>query len=173
MSPRLLIATGFVAVALAVTGGFMLLRDDMGELIGELPTGPDGRPLDERIVQRRRLEDRRAQARNLAPDDRDRAQDPVAAPDDDYGSGTIDRRAAAEGFAYAMGQLDAALEQRKRLEQSEWRELYRQANDAFSALSMHLDASEPGDREELEQAHQRLMSGLRRVRVHGRKFASY
>lgn len=174
MSPRLLVPWAAAAVCLAATGGYLLLRDDgLNEIVDELPTDAHGRPLDERTLARRRLDDRRAQAHNLGFADRDRAHDPAGVPDEDYGSGEVDRKAAMAGFEHAMTELEALAAERERLEQPQWRELYRTANDAFAALSMHLDASEPGDAEELENAHRRLKSALRRVRVHGRKFAPY
>ena len=56
-----------------------------------------------------------------------------------------------------------------RLDREQWEDLYRSANDAFSALSMHLDAKDPAERDELEQAYARLLEGLDRVKVRGNK----
>ena len=50
-----------------------------------------------------------------------------------------------------------------------WDELYRTANDAFSALSTQVDATDPAQLAALEEAHARLLEGLRRVRVRGNK----
>ena len=71
----------------------------------------------------------------------------------------------------AMAEVEAFAKSRERIHREEWDTMYRRANDAFAVLSIHLDANEPGDREELESAHRRLQEGLRRVRVRGKKFS--
>ncbi|MCX4241474.1 hypothetical protein [Paraliomyxa miuraensis] len=95
-----------------------------------------------------------------------RAEPVPSAP---YGSGQIDEATAREGFDYAMDRVDGIIESRRRLEQDEWQQLYRETNDAFAALSMMLDATNEAQAAELETAHGRLKKGLGKVRVRGRK----
>jgi hypothetical protein len=172
--------------AAAAVGGVLWWSQPHGD--GSEPSGPlvldeDGAPIDERSEHRRRRAELQAQARNMsfgARDD-DSDEDGVevstlrreagADGDAQLGDGSIDRPTAEAGFDHIMGVLEEIADDRERLAKSDWRELYRAANDAFSALSMHLDADNPADLERLEQAHRRLQDGLRRVRVRGRKFA--
>lgn len=88
-----------------------------------------------------------------------------------YGSGEIDITSARDGFDYAMGKVGTVGDSRRRVTVEEWDELYREANDAFAALSIVLDAKNEAELAELEEAHVRLKKGLKRVRVRGRKFA--
>lgn len=171
--------------AAAAVGGVLWWSQPQGD--GSEPVGPlvlddDGAPIDERTEHRRRRTELQAQARNMSFGARDGDDDDdhdvstlrrEAGADEaaQLGDGSIDRQSAEAGFDHIMGVLEDTAEDRERLAKSDWRELYRAANDAFSALSMHLDAEDPGDLERLEQAHRRLQDGLRRVRVRGRKFA--
>lgn len=137
------------------------------EIVDELPVDDQGRPLDERVVADNERRELQARARNMPS--RDRELDP--APGVAYGSGQIDRAAAEAGFDEVMSEVETFAKSRERIHREEWDTLYRSANDAFAALSIHLDANDPGDRDSLEQAHRRLQDGLRRVRVRGRKFS--
>jgi hypothetical protein len=85
---------------------------------------------------------------------------PEGVPEDD----------ARKGFDHIMRRVEALGQKRRRLTQDEWRQTYRAANDAFSALSIHLDARNEDERSELEEAYARLRSGLQSVRVKGDKF---
>lgn len=168
----------FAFVAAAAVGGVLWWSlpgpvadetDDDGPVVLD----EDGNPVDVREQHRRKRADQQAQARNLGFDERDRMSSELLA---EGGGGarldslTIDRRAAEEGFDHVMKVLEETASDRERLDKADWRELYRAANDAYSALSMHLDADDPEQRDELEAAHRRLQEGLRRVRVRGRKF---
>jgi hypothetical protein len=77
---------------------------------------------------------------------------------------------ARQGFEHIMKRVDALGSKRRRLTRDEWQQTYRAANDAFSALSIHLDARDDNQRAELEDAYARLKTGLERVRVKGDKF---
>jgi hypothetical protein len=103
-----------------------------------------------------------------APDGRTRDGSASAVP---YGSGEVDPVNAREGFSYAMSRVDAIVESRRRLSQDEWDTLYRETNDAFAALSMVVDPRDDLQLAELEAAHERLRTGLRKVRVDGKKLA--
>ena len=83
--------------------------------------------------------------------------------------GPVDAESAARGFEVAMTKVERTANRRTKLEREEWDELYRTANDAFAALSTQLDATDPAQLQELEEAHARLVEGLRRVRVRGNK----
>ena len=186
MKGRMLVLFGLGAAA--AVGGVLWWSQPHGD--GSEPSGPlvldeDGAPIDERSEHQRRRGELQAQARNMSFADRDAHGDEDEASagvstlrreagadgDAPLGDGSIDRQTAEAGFDHIMGVLEETAEDRERLAKSDWRELYRAANDAFSALSMHLDAEDPADLERLEQAHRRLQDGLRRVRVRGRKFA--
>lgn len=137
------------------------------EVVDELPVDAAGDPIDERELaarERRELKDR---ARNMSR----REDGPVETKHAPYGDGSIDRDAAETAFDEAMSEVETFAKSRERIHREEWDALYRSANDAFAALSVHLDASEPGDRDTLETAHKRLQEGLRRVRVRGKKFS--
>jgi hypothetical protein len=137
------------------------------ELTDALAVDDAGQPLDEREVAARERKALQARARNMS----DRDREVVDASTAKYGNGSIDRATATAGFDDAMAEVEAFAKSRERIHREEWDTLYRTANDAFAVLSIHLDANEPGDREELESAHRRLQEGLRRVRVRGKKFS--
>lgn len=88
-----------------------------------------------------------------------------------YGSGEIDETTARDGFEYAMGKVGTVIKSRRRLSMEEWDALYRETNDAFSALSIVLDGNDEAQMAELELAHKRLKLALKRVKVRGRKLA--
>lgn len=90
---------------------------------------------------------------------------PVLGPE---GVGEQDAR---QGFEHIMKRVEALGSKRRRLTQDEWRQTYRAANDAFAALSMHLDAHDSNQAAELEDAYHRLKTGLDGVRVRGDKFS--
>ena len=175
MRSRSLLVFGLVAAA--AVGG-VLWWSLPGPVADEEDDGPvvldeDGNPVDVREQHRRKRADQQAQARNLAFDERDRVSSELLAEGGggaQLGDLKIDRQAAEDGFDHVMKVLEETAADRERLDKADWRELYRAANDAYSALSMHLDANDPEQREQLEAAHRRLQEGLRRVRVRGRKF---
>ena len=98
--------------------------------------------------------------------EQDAANRTISDPD---AASPVDRESASRGFDVIMKKVERVASSRTKLEREEWDDLYRNANDAFSALSMHLDATDPAERTELEEAHARLLEGLRRVRVRGNK----
>lgn len=132
-----------------------------------LDVDEDGRPLDQREAAARERRELQARARNMASHEREPG-DAATVP---YGTGQIDRATAEAGFDDVMTEVETFAKSRERIHREEWDTLYRTANDAFAALSVHLDANEPSDRQSLEDAHRRLQEGLRRVRVRGRKFS--
>lgn len=179
---RWLKALGLVA-ALALVGyaGVLLLADPEADDVVEAAIA-DGRAGEEQRdaleASRERL---RRTARRLAmsPEGRldgDGGSDPEARSDGSasvvpYGSGEVDSSNAREGFSYAMSRVDEIVESRRRLSQDEWDALYRETNDAFTALSMVVDPRDDLQMAELEAAHVRLRTGLRKVRVAGQKLA--
>jgi hypothetical protein len=76
---------------------------------------------------------------------------------------------ARQGFEHIMKRVEALGRKRRRLSQDEWRQTYRAANDAFAALSNHLDGRDARQRAELEDAYARLKVGLESVKVRGQK----
>lgn len=82
-------------------------------------------------------------------------------------SGLQDARAS---FDAVIAEIELKAERPRALKQREWREYYRAANDAFSALSAQLDGKNPKQAKELEEAHTKLVTALSIVRVRGGKF---
>lgn len=81
-----------------------------------------------------------------------------------------DLQAARDGFAAVVSEIETMAERPRAIRQRKWREVYRTANDAFSALSAQLDAKDPKQAKELEAAHKQLVTSLSIVRVRGGKF---
>jgi hypothetical protein len=76
---------------------------------------------------------------------------------------------AREGFAHVMEELASVGERRRRISQEQWERHYREANDAFAALSARLRAGNEKERAELEKAHELLKERLGSLRVRGKK----
>ena len=180
---RLLRTLGIVVtVALVGYAAWLLLgNSDADEVVDSAiadAKDPDVRSIDRWAQERRREVDRRLALSPVSVEEPALAEPPsgaeaVSMPEGTapYGSGEIDAPTARQGFEYAMDQVDAIINARRRLSQDEWHALYRQTNDAFSALSIVLDATDEEQLAELEAAHQRLLKRLRRVKVRGRKFS--
>ncbi|MEM9454344.1 MAG: hypothetical protein AAGF11_09205 [Myxococcota bacterium] len=180
---RLLRTLGIVlTVALVGYAAWLLLVDtDADDVVDSAiadAKDPDVRSIDRWAQERRREVDRRL-ALSPASSEEPVASEPppesaaVSMPEGTapYGSGEIDAPTARQGFEHAMDRVDAVIDARRRISQDQWHVLYRETNDAFSALSIVLDASDEEQLAELEAAHQRLLKRLRRVRVRGRKFS--
>lgn len=155
------------ALVVGTAAWWWIADPGMHELSDDAELDADGRMVDEREAAASARRDLQARARNMSVRDR-QVDEPVSTP---YGSGQIDRETAVAGFDEIMGEVEAFAKSRERIHREEWDTMYRSANDAFSVLSNHLDAHDPGDRESLEDAHRRLQEGLRRVRVRGQKFS--
>jgi hypothetical protein len=166
LSQRTLLVGAALGLVLAGLSVWMVLdSDDVAEAVA----GPDAAPIDPHEDARRDRDERRNSARNLgnmSRRDDDEANPGAGAGDPGGAVGADDARA---GFELAMKKVERAGDRGKKLDKDEWDDLYRTANDAFSALSMHLDAKDPADAQALEEAHERLVSGLDRVRVRGNK----
>lgn len=177
---RIIRALGIVATVTLVGYAVVLLlvdsdADDVVE--GVLVDGLDAEAQSAEVDERR--ERLSAVARGLAEAPRSSSQPDtlsvevaVPAPAIAYGSGELDLGEVRTGFDYAMNRVEAIVKSRKRITLADWDVLYREANDAFSALSIVLDAEDEDQRAELEAAHVRLKQSLRRVRVRGRKFGA-
>lgn len=77
---------------------------------------------------------------------------------------TSESRLEAEAaFEVVMGKLEELADSGARASAGRRRRLYRAANDAFSALSDHLDASSARDLAILEEAHSRMKQMLAEV----------
>lgn len=74
-----------------------------------------------------------------------------------------DRREAETAFEVVMTKIEGLADKGNRLSKRGRKRLYRAANDAFAALSDHLDAQNPQDLAALEEAHVRLKVMLREV----------
>ena len=85
------------------------------------------------------------------------------------GDPNVSAEEARKSFATALAELDQILIDKKRLSEEEFRTINRWANDAFTGYSNHLDAREPGEKEQLEAAHRQLVERLGRLRKRVRK----
>jgi hypothetical protein len=175
-------AAAFAGLAAVLLAGYAVtLLSDPGDVVDEADearrVGPDGESLDPREAAQRERErfaaagrafDRRTfEARGRLPDDADE----VAPPDlVDAPGAEPTLEGARAGFDYAMRRVEKIAERRRRLSSDQWQVLYREANDAYAALSTLLDAEDPRQRAELEEAHVRLKAGLGEVKVWGDKF---
>ncbi|MEM6293772.1 MAG: hypothetical protein AAGA54_21030 [Myxococcota bacterium] len=81
-----------------------------------------------------------------------------------------DLQTARDSFTNVITEIEVMAERPRAMKQRKWQALYRAANDSFSALSMHLDAKDPVQKKELEDAHKQLVNALAIVRVRGGKF---
>jgi hypothetical protein len=155
-------------VGLTAYAGYLIVRTDPAvELTGAevletprsaIPTAPDPESSD----RARWLLSRR-------PSVLDDPSEPVAneSPPLPVHAGTVEQ--AQQGFDYVMGRIDELATRRRKLTAAEWDEVYRASNDAFAALSMHLDARDDGQREALDAAYRRLKNNLGRLRVRGKR----
>jgi hypothetical protein len=87
-----------------------------------------------------------------------------------YGNGQLEIDDTRRVFDAVMDEVERMAERPRPLRQRQWQEVYRGANDSFTALSMHLDARDREQAKELEEAHRRLRQGLANLRVRGKKF---
>jgi hypothetical protein len=161
---RTVVTISGIAAALALAGyAVLVVTKTAGWVTPEAPPS-----VAEHEAEEARLE---AQVRGVVParsqsvfgdhDDFERAADP---------SSEISPSDARAGFDHVMRRVETLGTSRRRLTQAQWQETWRTANDAYAALSLHLDAGDPTERAELEDAHRRLTEALRNVRVRGGKF---
>ncbi len=75
------------------------------------------------------------------------------------------RREAEASFEHIMQTLEALADAGERVPAARRDELYRNTNDAFSALSATLDAQSPADMQLLEDANIRMKAMLRELGV--------
>ena len=167
------IAAALGAVVLAGYALYLLMQPPGGVDEAGSAWGAEGSPADERAEaeqERRRVA---AAARGAFAQD---AQLPV----DDFevppppAAGTpgaeITAESARAGFDYSMRRVETIGARKRRLKPEQWEALYREANDAYAALAITLDAKDEAQLRELEDAHRRLKEALATVRVRGRKF---
>lgn len=75
-----------------------------------------------------------------------------------------DNRVEAEtAFEVVMASVEGLADKGAKVPRQRRKRLYRAANDAFAALSDHLDAQNPHDLAALEEAHSRLKIMLREI----------
>ena len=164
LGPLLALVACFGITAFAVS----LLMGDEEEV--EVEVDAQGRPLSDRQVAERDRAEMVAIARGEAAGYGMMIRAFEGAGPDFYGSGAVEVDDARKVFSAVMDEVDRLAERPRRLRQKEWREVYRAANDSFTALSIHLDAKNREEAKELEAAHKRLRQGLANLRVRGNKF---
>ncbi|PCC73246.1 hypothetical protein SAMN02745121_03027 [Nannocystis exedens] len=74
-----------------------------------------------------------------------------------------DRLEAETAFEVVMDKIEGLADKGDAVSKRRRKRLYRAANDAFAALSNHLDGQNPHDLAALEQAHVRLKVMLREI----------
>lgn len=164
-----------VLAALSITGYAVsvLLSDDLGALsAGLFEVGAE--PVDPEKQHEAESARMRALARGMTwrtGSVLDDVESDLPAPAVDPSDLRVTEDDARAGFDYVVHKVEKLGRKRRRLEPEEWDDVWRTSNDAFTALSMHLDASNPTEAAELEEAHHRLKQALRRVRVRGGKSA--
>jgi len=147
--------------------------DEMGS---EAIYDDNGEPIDQRQAQREARDRLASVANGAIGPGRSRTVDELPEVEELEAprmqlAGPVTREDAEAGFDYAMRRVEQIAGRRRRLKQEDWEELYREANDAFSAYSAHLDATDVEQAALLEDAYTRLKKGLQRVRVRGKKLA--
>lgn len=166
------------ALGLTAWAGWLVLNP--GEALDEAEDailGPDGEPVDPREENRIERDRLAAVARGLSPKETSMRTEALVSeaevpppPQLAESHGEITREQAELGFDYAMRRVERLARKKKKLRREDWDAVYREANDAFSALSIQLDATDDEDLAVLEAAHARLKKGLGKVKVRGRKF---
>ena len=94
-----------------------------------------------------------------------RALDPPPDPGALPTAPTVARRDAEAGFDHVMETLEGLADTRERLTRARRDELYRNANDAFSAFSAALDPNSDADMQALEDANIRMKAMLSELRI--------
>ena len=172
--PSKIVPVAIVAVALAGYAGWLLV--DAGREYDTMARDAYRDVDDQQVDARKQALERRRRlaAGGLVANRESRPADPLMS-DADVSAPTINphgrltRPDAQAGFDYAMRRVEQIADRRRRLRPDEWDELYREANDAFSAYSVYVDATDVDEAAALEDAHRRLKKGLKRVRVRGKK----
>lgn len=168
------IAAGLGAVILASYALYVLVSPPPAAIEEAASAWADeDAPADERAhaeEERRRLaaiaRGNASRAADLPVDEFEVPPPPVS----DTPGGAITATSARVGFDYSMRRVEKIGARKRRLKPEQWEALYREANDAYAALATTLDAKDPAQLTELEEAHRRLKEGLAAVRVRGRKF---
>jgi hypothetical protein len=178
MQSKVAILAAAAAVALAGYAALLVCSpDDVLEEASDAYTPEDGKAVDARRVAQqdrdrfvaaaRGFDPRMVAGAGRLPADADEVPPPPLLE----GPGSAVTPAGARaGFDYAMRRVEKLVERRRRLSTEQWQVLYREANDAYAALSIVLDARDERELAELERAHKRLKEGLAQVRVRGKKF---
>jgi hypothetical protein len=159
-----------LAAALAIAGlAFATLLEDDTEQEGR-EVDEQGRPLTDEEIADDHRELFMAAGRGEHPGYGELVHAFSVAGPDFYGNGALEIDETRRVFDSVMDEIERMADRPRRLRQREWQQVYRAANDAFTALSMHLDAKDRTQAKELEEAHRRLRKGLANLRVRGKKF---
>jgi hypothetical protein len=95
---------------------------------------------------------------------RSRLERALEAPEPSPPLPSPESRVEAEvAFEAVMASVEELADKGDRVPKQRRRRLYRAANDAFAALSQHLDPRDPNDAAELEDAYARLKLMLREI----------
>lgn len=173
MKLDLRIGAGLGAIALAGYALYLLVRPpEVVQDVAATWTEEAAEPTDQRAEaeqERRRLA---AAARGGAASGAEVPVDELEVPPPavfDAPGAEVTPESARLGFDYSMRRVEKIAARKRRLKPEQWQALYREANDAYAALAITLDANDEAQLRELEDAHRRLKAGLAAVRVRGRK----
>lgn len=162
MQLRVLLGTG--ALAIALTGAAIVLwpRAEPGpDPVARPAERPADRPTERTVRPTRDVPD--LSDHDLA-DALQRVLDPPPLPEMKLPPAAA-RKAAEDSFESIMQTLETLGDAGKRVARARRDELYRNTNDAFSALSATLDAQSPADMQTLEDANIRMKAMLRELGV--------
>jgi hypothetical protein len=87
----------------------------------------------------------------------------VAPPQSDPGE--LGPAEAVDSFQQVIGELEAALEQERKLDRRERAEFYNRATGSFTALSSWVDPSDPSERTMMDDAYVQMISLMRELDI--------
>lgn len=162
MKPRTLLALGAASLGLF---GYALCQLRAPAPARERPAVvAAGQPADRGAGRPRAPADVDADRDALAIALRSRLERALEAPEPSPPLPSPESRVEAEvAFDTVMASVEELADKGARVSKKRRERLYRAANDAFAALSLHLDARDPRDAAELEDAHARLKLMLREI----------
>jgi hypothetical protein len=79
--------------------------------------------------------------------------------------GELDAAEAVDSFEQVIGELEAALESRRKLSKDEVAEFYNRATGSFTALSSWVDPNDPSERAMMDDAYAQMISLMRELKI--------
>lgn len=79
--------------------------------------------------------------------------------------GELDAAEAVDSFQQVIGELEAALESRRKLSKGEAAEFYNRATGSFTAMSAWVDPSDASERAMMDDAYAQMTSLMRELKI--------